>query len=181
LVKTADVLVSCVDDDAARLVIGTLACCYAKPLLDVGTGIFDEDSNQPSAISDQRPAIRNRQMGADIRLILPGDGCLLCWGGVADPQEALERWRTKQPRRPWREERAGSLRSLNAVAAHFGIRLLEDLVAGRLTRSVWLRFEVDEHGLPSLQSLAVRLHPACSLCSLLGQGDLLNREVAFSL
>lgn len=115
LVKTADILVCCVDDDGARLVTGALACCYEKPLLDIGTGIFDEDSNQPSAVSNPQPTTRNRQMGADVRLILPGDGCLLCWGGVANPQEALERWQTKQPRRPWYEERAGSLRSLNAL------------------------------------------------------------------
>jgi molybdopterin/thiamine biosynthesis adenylyltransferase len=175
LVKTADVLICCVDDDAARLVVGALACCYEKLLLDVGTGIFDEDSHQLSEVS-------HRRMGADIRLILPGDGCLLCWGGVANPQEALRRWRTglslgraKEQRRPWHEERAGSLRSLNAVAAHFGIRLLEDLVAGRLTQSVWLRLEVNEQGLPSLQSFPACLLPTCSLCSLVGAGDFPGR------
>ncbi|MFQ5856063.1 MAG: ThiF family adenylyltransferase, partial [Anaerolineae bacterium] len=65
LVKSADVLVCCVDDDAARLVVGALACCYAKPLLDIGTGVFYESSRQSSAMG-------NRRMGTDVRLILPG-------------------------------------------------------------------------------------------------------------
>jgi hypothetical protein len=177
LVKSADVLVCCVDDDAARLVVGALACCYARPLLDIGTGIFFDNSRQPSAISHQPSAIGNRRMGADVRLILPGDGCLLCWGGVANPQATLVRWRTgQQPRRRWHEERAGSLRSLNAIAAHLGIRLLEDLVAGRLTQSVWYRFEVDERGMPTLRSVAALRRPVCPLCSLLGIGDWLTPE-----
>ncbi|MFQ5859850.1 MAG: hypothetical protein ACE5LU_30005, partial [Anaerolineae bacterium] len=122
-------------------------------------------------------AMGNRRMGTDVRLILPGDGCLLCWGGVANPQTALAQWRTgQQPRRRWNEERAGSLRSLNAIAAHIGVRLLEDLVAGRVTQSVWHRFEVDERGIPRLRSVSSSRRPACPLCSPLGIGDLLGHE-----
>ena len=175
LAKTADVLICCVDDDTARVVSAALACCYEKPLLDIGTGIFTQHSRPQEALG-------RRRMGADIRLILPGDGCLLCWGGVANPDEALQQWRTvvaansteNLPRRPWQHERAGSLRSLNATAAHFGIRLLEDLIAGRLTQSRWLRLEVDDHGLPSLHSLPGRILPSCALCALVGTGDLLG-------
>jgi hypothetical protein len=50
--KTADVLICSVDDDAARLVIGGLACCYEKPLLDIGTGVFNE--LRESAIGHQQ-------------------------------------------------------------------------------------------------------------------------------
>lgn len=179
-VKMADVLLCCVDDDAARLVCGALACSYAKPLLDIGTGIFTA-AHTPSAAPSLPPAGHNqRQMGADVRLILPGEGCLLCWGGVANPQAALAQWRagladsaTLAPlRRPWQAERAGSLRSLNAVAAHLGIRLLEDLVAGRLTQSVWLQLEVDAQGVPSLQPVSATPRAACPLCALQGRGDI---------
>ena len=179
LAKSADVLVCCVDDDVARLVSGALACCYTKPLLDIGTGVFHHQHATPQVyFSDQTTpqSLRPRRvLGADVRLILPHDGCLLCWGGVADPQAAFQRWRSSQPRRPWHAERAGSLRSLNAIAAHLGVRLLEDLIAGQLTRSVWCRFEMDEHGLPSLQHLPLRRRSSCPLCARQGIGDLLGR------
>ena len=51
-------LISCVDHDEARLATGIIAALYAKPLLDIGTGVFGSGEG--------------RQMGADIRLILPG-------------------------------------------------------------------------------------------------------------
>jgi hypothetical protein len=178
LAKTADVLICCVDDDAARLATGALACCYTKPLLDIGSGIFREASPQPG----QHAAPGPRRMGADVRLIVPGDGCLLCWGGVAQPRDAVQRWRTAAtapgvplPRRPWQTERAGSLRSLNAVAAHLGLRLLEDLVAGRVSQSAWVRFEVDDRGMPALHTLPARRRLSCAFCGLLGSGDSLRR------
>jgi hypothetical protein len=176
--KRADILICCVDDDAARLYTGALACCYAKPLLDIGTGIFYDQAplhpvhpTRPAPVQGSPP---QRVLGADVRLIVPGDGCLLCWGGVAQPREVIQRWRTGRPRRPWHVERAGSLRSLNAMAAHLGLRLLEDLVAGRLTRSVWLRFETDAHGMPTLRHLPARRRPTCALCARQGLGDFLE-------
>jgi molybdopterin/thiamine biosynthesis adenylyltransferase len=163
LVKSADFLICCVDDDAARLIAGSLACLYAKPLLDIGTGIFQGRD-------------RNIEMGSDIRLILPGDGCILCWGGVANPQEAIATLtRGSRERRNWREERIGSLRSLNQVAAHLGLGMVESLIAGRLNRSTWLRLEVNEQGLPLVRSIAHRDSlRRCPMCNIGGLGDLLT-------
>jgi hypothetical protein len=148
-------------------------------LLDIGTGIFYDQALQRLVQPTRRAPIHipqpQRALGADVRLIVPGDGCLLCWGGVAQPREAIQRWRTSQPRRPWHVERAGSLRSLNAMATHLGLRLLEDLVAGRLTRSVWLRFETDAHGIPTLRHLPVQRRLTCALCASQGMGDLFGR------
>lgn len=61
------------------------------------------------------------------------------------------------------------------MAAHLGLRLLEDLVAGRLTRSVWLRFETDAHGIPTLRHLLARRRLTCALCARQGMGDLFGR------
>jgi hypothetical protein len=72
--KRADVLFCCVDSPAARLATACLAALYLKPLVDIGTGIFNESSG---------PAAPARRMGADVRLVLPGR-CLLCLGGIAD-------------------------------------------------------------------------------------------------
>jgi hypothetical protein len=179
-IKGADLLICCVDDDVARLYTGGLACGYAKPLLDLGTGIFyDQAPRGPTQPTRQVSVPRHqpqRVLGADVRLIVPGDGCLLCWGGVAQAREAIQRWRTGQPRQPWHVERAGSLRSLNALAAHLGLRLLEDLIAGRLTRSVWLRFETDAHGIPTLRPLRAQRRSPCTLCARQGMGDLFGRS-----
>ncbi len=70
--------------------------------------------------------------GADVQFILPGNGWLLCWGGVANPHDTLPRRQTALSLRGVREQS----HCLNAVTAHCSICLLEDLVAGRLTQLV---------------------------------------------
>jgi hypothetical protein len=66
-IQACDVLVSCVDHDSAQLAATAIATVFCKPLLDIATGVHGRG-----------PA---RQMGADIRLVLPGR-CLLCCGGL---------------------------------------------------------------------------------------------------
>lgn len=165
-IKDADVLVCCVDDEAARLAVGALACCYLKPLLDIGTGVFD--SRWPAAGEPRRV------LGADVRLIVPGDGCLRCWGGLTGAPEAWARWRRGEARRRWDEERSGSLRSLNEIAAHLGLRLLEDWTAGRRAQSGWVQFEMDAQGTPALHAEPAQRLPACPLCATMGLGDRLT-------
>jgi len=119
--KESDLLISCVDDNAARLFVSMVATCYLKPHLDIGTGVFAERSS--------------RFIGADVRLIVPGDGCLLCIGGAGDLRESLERLMAAQeglelPHPPWNRQRLGSLRSLNQMAVSEGMRLLEMLAEG---------------------------------------------------
>ncbi len=154
--KHVDIVMCCVDDDAARVVVGALAACYLKPLLDIGTGVFRESRAETDLIP-------SRVLGGDVRLILPGrEGCLLCWDGVTHLDQALQTFRgSLGPPRQWQEERAGSLRSLNQVAAHLGLRLVEDVVTGHLGESAWLRIEQEEGGLPTWRS--IRRLPAESL------------------
>jgi hypothetical protein len=158
---SADVLISCVDSNAARLLVGAVACSYAKPLLDIGTGVFRA----------QGRAERNtRLMGADVRLILPGDGCLFCIGGVRNSEEALLELRNElhgvaAERPAWHAQRAGSLRSLNETAAHLGLGLLESLVTGSLKSSAWLRIEYIANGVPALTRITERTVRHCNFCS----------------
>ena len=116
-------------------------------------------------------------MGADIRLVLPGH-CLLCFGGLRNEAEArqvltsADAEHTFYADRDWRQERAGSLASLNGCAATVALRLLEDLVAERVQESTWVHIEFDASGrlnisYPSLPS--DRSH--CRLCGLMGWGD----------
>jgi hypothetical protein len=116
-------------------------------------------------------------MGADVRLILPSDGCLLCRGNLSNYAQAvedlcsgsaLENW----PQQAWNQQRAGSLRSLNQLAAGLGGRMLQDLVGEPLQSSSWARVEFDDAGhltvnypqTPSDSS-------ACILCKKAGSGD----------
>jgi molybdopterin/thiamine biosynthesis adenylyltransferase len=159
-VKRSDVLVCCVDNGAARLAAAFLAALYLRPLLDVGTGIFRVGEV--------------RRMGADVRLVLPGAGCLLCQGGIAGLEGArreLLASPTPAPPGDWRRHRAGSLRSLNGVAVHLGLRLLEDLMDGRLVGSIWLHLEFDGAGVPGLEIRRPGPDQACRLCRFTGHGD----------
>jgi predicted dinucleotide-binding enzyme len=168
----ADVLIGCVDNDAARLATALYATLYHKVLLDLGTGIhFAGDP------ADSPP--RRRAMGADVRLILPGDGCLLCRGQLTDLPQAVEalahpRALGSDNQDAWRQQRAGSLRTLNQLAAAVGIQLLQDLVAERVHISTWAHLTVDAAG-----RLTVQYPPPppphdaapCPLCARAGWGD----------
>jgi hypothetical protein len=160
--RQADVLICCADDDAARMIVACHAVWYARLLIDIGTGIF----------SDHQENSGGRRMGADIRMLIPGEACLLCVGGLANVGPALERWQRGEPRVVWHAERQGSRRTLNQIAVHEGLLLLEELVSERITGSVWLRREWDPHGQARPQTLPIVTRPACQLCAQFGLGDL---------
>ncbi|GIU73099.1 MAG: hypothetical protein KatS3mg004_0186 [Bryobacteraceae bacterium] len=157
--KRADVLISCVDNETARAAVAVLARLYLKPLLDVGTAVLEESGR--------------RHMGADIRLVMP-DECLLCVGGLNEPGVAMSRLIAAPEETSgldWRRHRAGSLRSLNTVAVGLGLRLLEELAAGRRGTSAWVRVEFEANGLPYLEVRDSRRREQCPLCRYGGWGD----------
>ncbi len=171
--RQADVLICCVDNDAARLSLGMLATLHHKPLLDIGTGVrFSHEAEARSPTPD------NRQMGADVRLIVPGSGCILCHGSLSDyPQAIVEAIGGRSPASSetgaWERERpGGSSRALNEIAVHHGIQLFLDLVAERVTRSVWARIEIDGTGrLSASYQEPTGNTSSCTLCNRAGLGD----------
>lgn len=188
--KGCDVLFCCADNDAARLATAILATLYHKVLIDIGTGIHFTTTDDPIRNGFDTPTatqpepqseIPNRMMGADVRLILAGDGCLLCRGNLTDYAQAVDDLCNHRPpaglqieQRDWRRQRAGSLRTLNQLAAALGVQMLQDLVAERLQTSTWAHAEFDEAG-----RLAVEYPPmqqpagaeGCALCAKAGLGD----------
>lgn len=158
--RTMDVLIGCADEPLARLLTSILGAAYLRPVVDIGTGIFGDGDA--------------RRMGADVRLILPGS-CLVCAGGVPGlTQDGGGRRHATQrtsERPAWREQRAGSLRTLNQVAVGLGLRLFEDLIGGRLASSVWLRLDYGADGLPRLEHVPITPDPACPVCRLAASGD----------
>lgn len=154
-----DVLVSAVDNDAARLSASVASSIGHHIHLDVGSGI-------------QRTT-DGYTLGADVRLILPGEQrCLCCLGGFARPDDlaALNRpLRTDQG--DWQENKAGSLTSFSHLVAGLAIRLLEDLAAGHIQHSTWLRvLQMPNAIFPTIRQLDAPTDPNCPVCNLAGQG-----------
>jgi molybdopterin/thiamine biosynthesis adenylyltransferase len=154
--KRCDVLISAADHPAARLAAGAIAAAYGRVLLDVGTLVSsDRDS-----------------LAADVRLILP-ERCLLCYGGVSDEVNArsvIASPDLESAPRQWRQERAGSLDSLNDLAACAARRLLERWVAGISSTSVWLQFDESSEVPMRLHEPRPPLEREC-FCNLAGWAD----------
>ncbi len=174
--KDADVLFCCVDSDAARLATALIATLYHAVLIDIGTGVHFPATNE--RIHDPQSVLRHRVMGADVRMILPGDGCLLCVGNLSRYQQAVEELchggpLPSQPQEWW-QQRAGSLRTLNHIAAHVGVQMLQDLVAERIRESLWARIEFDDTGRMTVHYPPTQRpsdSPPCALCAKAGLGD----------
>jgi hypothetical protein len=162
-VQACDVVLSCVDHDSARLAVTAIATVFCKPLLDIATGVHGRGEA--------------RQMGADVRLVLPGH-CLLCWGGLRDHRGALQglSQAASEPtlfaRPAWQHERAGSLASLNQCAVGVALRLLEDFVAARIQDSTWIQLEFNAAGALHVTYPTVpHTSLPCRLCRLTGWGE----------
>jgi molybdopterin/thiamine biosynthesis adenylyltransferase len=155
VLRCVDLLVTCVDRDGPRLAAALIANRWCKIHLDTGTGVFVTGAS--------------RQMGADVRLLLPGEACVVCLGGLRNPGEAHyevaapSRTMLRGPRRAWHQQRAGSLVTLNQVAVNLGIQLWLDLLAGAVTESRWCRLEWGENGLPVMQHHTAS-EAVCAVC-----------------
>jgi len=194
--KECDVLFCCADNDAARLATAVIATLYHKVLIDIGTGVFFHTTGGDDAegrgarqiarsnaaaqttLPSSSPSPAPRRMGGDVRLILPADGCLLCAGNLANYQQAVEDLcNHRQPvavGADWRRQRAGSLRTLNQLAAALGVQMLQDLVAERVSATTWAQVECDEVGKLEVSYPAERRQSeqrACALCAKGGLGD----------
>jgi hypothetical protein len=146
----AEVIISAPDAGRPRFFAAVAAVLFCRPHLDVGTGIFRRGGTL--------------EAGADIRLIVPGEGCLNCVGGI-------RRLLSLRPRADWRSECARSLRSLNQIAAHAGLYLVERLFSGDRMGTTWQRIEARNGGPLSLTALPNPERRACRVCALLGRGE----------
>lgn len=129
----ADLVVTCVDQDAPRLRAAHWGHDRLVPHLDIGTGVT-------------RTPAGERQLAADVRLLLPRAGCIRCVGGLADLDQAEYELQAPQGTSPRRSQqswnargRLGSLVTLNTLAVSFGIQSWLDLLEGSLGGSIWHR------------------------------------------
>lgn len=144
----ADIVISAPDQNHARLMAALYATAYLRPHLDLGTGVFGDGDGFLA--------------GADLRLILPGDGCLLCVGSLD---------LTRRHDRDWRRQRAGSLRSLNGLAVSHAQFLLERFMVGDITQSTWFQLVLDRRADLAVRRMPRDRDPACPLCAVAGLGD----------
>ncbi|MFE3205721.1 HesA/MoeB/ThiF family protein [Embleya sp. NPDC059237] len=77
-VRAADLLLGCVDNHGARLVLNQLAVQYVIPYLDAGTGARIDDTN------------RVTHVGGQVQAVLPGIGCLECRGFIDARRAAFD-------------------------------------------------------------------------------------------
>jgi hypothetical protein len=126
-----------------------------KPHLDIGSGVLRDGAG--------------RRVGADVRLCLPGEACIACLGGLRDPDGAGRAVAAppaalrRGPLRPWDEQRAGSLVTVNQIAVNLGVQLWLDLLAGRLGRSTWYHLRWGDDGVADLEAHQWP-EPACRYC-----------------
>ncbi|MCY2990608.1 MAG: ThiF family adenylyltransferase [Planctomycetota bacterium] len=153
-----DLIVTAVDQDAPRLAIASWINgppYLGKIHLDIGTGVFHEHGQ--------------RVMGGDVRLLLPGEACVACLGGLRDAAEARYRVNAppgalpRSPRPAWNQQRMGSLITTNQVAVNLGVQLWLDLVAGRVEQSRWDQIRWADDGRFGIES---RMQPdvSCEVC-----------------
>lgn len=132
LARRVELIGTCVDErgESARLAAALLANRFLKLHLDVGTGITRDESG-------------SRVLAGDARIFLPGEGCIACVGELVDLDTALQDVLYDRPHpesvAQWRNQRLGSLLTLNAMTVSIGIQMVLDLVGGRMQSSHWHR------------------------------------------
>lgn len=152
LLVDCDLICCCVDNDAARLWANAWALALVKPLLVVGVDVLECGAE------------------AELRLLPPGSGCLACVGGFAQGDRLVEQLALPGPPatpRDFRLQRRGSLRSWGVLAAHAGLRMVEQMVDGRLRGARFRRLtETDDGGLLVAEAAADgRQRLGCACCA----------------
>jgi hypothetical protein len=151
LIAECDAVLSRVDNDAARVWANAWALATLRPLLAGATDLHTHGAE------------------ADLRLLPPGAGCLGCVGGFAEREQLLEQLGTAGPPpapADFRRQRRGSLRSWSVLSANLGVRMLEQMIAGRLRTAVFRRLAETLSG--GFESRDWTPHPArrltCPMC-----------------
>jgi ThiF family len=151
LLAQADIIVCAADNDAAAAWADAWGLATHKPRLFVASGLHPHGAE------------------ADLRLLVPGGGCLCCTGGFSQQAVLAAQIRAgvavPAPAAGERQ-RVGSLRSWGMVATHMGLRLLEHMVAGRIRTSLFRHLaEQDDGGLTVRDWRPMRASgQACPMC-----------------
>ena len=155
--RESDIIICCDGDDFSRYTASFLGAAYLKPVLDISTHISCTENSI-------------NKISADIRLYLPGDACIQCMGAIKSQNNysGISKDGTNN------DENYNpniSLRSLNQIAAHIGVRMIEDYISGRITTSRWVMVEFDSNGKMEAQTFDGFKKQWNCLCQKKGKGD----------
>lgn len=177
--KGTDILLGCVDNDGARLVLNEIALAYGILLIDIAVGI--EVDNEKLAAAGGRVAI-----------VMPGGPCLHCMNQIdiaeanhyllppEEQKENLDRGYVTGVDAP-----APAVVSLNAQLVGAAISELAILLSG--FRDVSPFIEVDLLGVGRASKgqytspTVYKKDPDCIQCTLVGRGDAAGIEERFGL
>jgi molybdopterin/thiamine biosynthesis adenylyltransferase len=160
--QSVDLIVGCVDNDGARLILAELAASRLIPYLDLG-------------VSVELDAGVARSFGGRASFFLPGGPCLACADEIdfAEAAEDLEDEglrRARQHRGYARDRKVeAAVMPLNTVIAGAGMVELLAYVSGIRPVRCFMRYEgLDQ----KIVSQNVRLQPECPVCvPAFGMGD----------
>jgi molybdopterin/thiamine biosynthesis adenylyltransferase len=171
--KTAHVLVGCVDSEGARKVLMEISLRYLIPYVDVATEILPVADGKYDSIGQ-------------VRVVIPGlTGCLFCCNGIDLNEAALDLMPARARRR---RQRMGYVRNtqetptaavihLNGILTHFALSHLAKLISGEdLTGHEHLYYSRNRD---SLMAVGCKPNPNCPACGpggILGAGDPLPKE-----
>lgn len=157
--KQGDLLLGCVDNHGARLVLNQLALQYVIPLLDAGTG----------ARLDGSQALTHA--GGQVQAVLPGLGCLECRGFIDVRQAAFDLAPTHVRQREighgyGTREPAPSVVFLNGVVASLQVAEAVRLLSGAVPGASDGKLAITRYDLlgQSLMRATVRESDACPAC-----------------
>jgi ThiF family protein len=139
--KTADVIVGCLDNLHARADLQELSWRFLIPYVDVGVNI--------RAINDPEPDCPHVSIGGNVLTLIPGGFCMWCCGFLSKEKLDAE---LAGPNRNYFENRAGEAQvvSLNGVAASQAVTEVLQLLTGFAGNGL-RRADVALVGQPTLQ------------------------------
>jgi molybdopterin/thiamine biosynthesis adenylyltransferase len=165
LAQRAELVITCVDSNVPRLAAGIVCRERLIVHLDIATSVATEPGGQV-------------ERSGDVRLIMPGpkSGCVACLGPMPDldatlyelarPPGALHRGRPQ----PWDAQRTGSgvrvgsLLTVNSTVVSSAVDVWQQLLAGRIRSSWWLRGRWQQAGWTCDQG-PVFAAPDCIFCN----------------
>jgi molybdopterin-synthase adenylyltransferase len=169
--KQGDLLLGCVDNHGARLVLNQLAIQYMIPLLDAGTGARLGEANTLT------------HAGGQVQAVLPGLGCLECRGFIDSrhaasdlaPQHVKQReidhgYGTREP--------APSVVFLNGVVASLQVAEAVNLLAGALGTPTITLYDLLSQSLTRAAVTGSDSCPACGPDGVAGLADLSPLQAA---
>jgi len=161
-IVNADFIISCVDNDSARMEVQLLAARYLKPLLDLGSGIILESGTR-----------KVKRMGGQAIFYYPGGPCLLCQG--LDPAGVIsDEIRQVQRATGYIQgttETPASVVTINSVMAGVGLQIALSYLAGFAEVPVFLHYDLLRYQVEQYRFVSRPECPICGHNGIEGRGD----------